>query len=289
MSRILGILACVAVVCLTGCAATPDAGPAAQTSASPASTTAPGGASTIRLPPEGARFDYQLGGDYAPASGVAIVDRDSTGQPAAGLYNICYINAFQTQPGELGSWQQHHAGLLLQRGGGPVMDPDWPGEALLNTATASSRQALAAVVGAQIDECARKGFDAIEPDNLDSWTRSHGLLTVADNLAFATLLSGRAHADGLAIAQKNAAELGRAGRKAAHFDFAVAEECQVYAECSDYMRVYGRHVIEIEYTDDGRAAFRAACAARGELISIVLRDRDVVARNTAGYVSEWCG
>ena len=93
-----------------------------------------------------------------------------------------------------------------------------------------------------------------------------------------------AHADGLAIAQKNTAELGRRG-PALGFDFAIAEECAVYRECGRYIRPYGGRVYEIEYR---RRSFRAACRAHGASISILLRDREVVARGRPGYVSESC-
>ena len=46
---------------------------------------------------------------------------------------------------------------------------------------------------------------------------------------------------------------------------------------------------EIEYTDNGGlSGFNAACAARGASISIIYRDRDVVAKGTSGYVYKSC-
>lgn len=242
-----------------------------------------------RPPAANARFDYQIGGAYQPVSGVRIVDRDRKASPAKGRYSICYVNAFQTQDNEVAWWRKHHLPLLLHtRTGKLVEDPNWPGEFLFDTSTAKKRQALLKIVGRWFDGCATKGFQAVEPDNLDSWTRSHRLLTKADNLAFATLLVARGHRNGLAVAQKNTTELGRAGKTKAHFDFAIAEECQVWSECSGYTSVYGRHVIEIEYTDNGRAYYRAACRARGDRISIILRDRDVVPRGEKAYVYRAC-
>ncbi|MDE3070150.1 MAG: endo alpha-1,4 polygalactosaminidase, partial [Acidobacteriota bacterium] len=131
-------------------------------------------------------------------------------------------------------------------------------------------------------------FQAVEPDNLDSWERSEGALSPRDDLALASLLIARAHALGLAIAQKNAAERAMAGRRLG-FDFAIAEECQRFAECGQYMRAYGRRVIEIEYPEGGgAAAFAAACRARGKLISIVYRDRDVVPMGSPGFIERHC-
>jgi hypothetical protein len=245
----------------------------------------------VAVPPVNGRFDYQIGGAYRPQPSVRIVDRDRTSRPAPGVYNICYVNAFQTQAGQDRWWKQHHPRLLLRtRTGAVVEDPGWPGEILLDTSTARDRQALADIVGRWIDGCARKGFDAVEPDNLDSNTRSHGRLTTADSFAYARLLVSRAHRDGLAIAQKNDAELSRRAMTRVGFDFAIAEDCQVYDECSYYLAAYGRRVIEIEYDDSaaGRAAYRRACAVRGARISVIERDRDVVARGRSGYFYRAC-
>lgn len=128
----------------------------------------------------------------------------------------------------------------------------------------------------------------MEPDNLDSNTRSHHLLTRADNLAYAALLARRAHGDRLAFAQKNDAELTTAEIDRVGFDFAIAEECQAYAECGRYLHHYGRHVIEIEYADNPLRSYTAACRARGARISVILRDRDVLPRGHAGYVYRSC-
>jgi hypothetical protein len=240
-------------------------------------------------PPVNGRFDYQIGGAYRPVRGVRIVDRDRTARPAPGRYDICYVNAFQTQRYQDRWWKRRHRSLLLRDARGRLAeDSGWPGEFLLDTRTAAKRRALSGVIGRWIDGCARRGFDAVEPDNLDSDSRSHHLLTRADNLAFARLLAGRSHADDLAFAQKNYSELTAAQIRRVGFDFAIAEECQVYSECGSYLRHYGRHVLEIEYTDDGRRYYDAACRARGARISVILRDRDVVPRGRRGYVYQAC-
>jgi hypothetical protein len=242
----------------------------------------------VRRPPANGRFDYQIGGSYQPLPTVKIVDRDRTAKPASGFYNICYINAFQTQAEQDRWWKHHHPKLLLHdRHGHLVEDPGWPGEFLLNTATKRTRTQLARVEGRWLAGCKKKGFDAVEPDNLDSYTRSHHLLSTGDNFGFARLLIGRAHRHGLAIAQKNAAEQSKRG-SAAGFDFAIAEECQVYGECGRYTKYYGDEVFEVEYTDNGKAAYRQACRAQGANISIILRDRDVTPRGSKRYHYRAC-
>jgi hypothetical protein len=249
---------------------------------------APGAAARSPAPPPArAVFSYQLGGAFRPGPGVGVVDRDREDAPVPGLYNVCYVNAFQAQPGELRWWRSRHRGLLLVHRGRPVVDGAW-NEQLLDTSTAAKRRALLRIVGGWIDGCSRAGYQATEPDNLDSWVRSGGALTRSQNLAFASLLIAHAHARGLAIAQKNAAESARLGRRLG-FDFAVAEECQPYGECDAYLRAYGSSVVEIEYPDNGGARnFAAACRARAARISIVYRDRAVTPRGRAGHVERAC-
>ncbi|MEV5879031.1 endo alpha-1,4 polygalactosaminidase [Streptomyces sp. NPDC052101] len=233
----------------------------------------------VRLPPRGAGFDYQIGGAYPPPKGVRILSRDRSDSPAPGLYNICYVNAFQAQPEERASWP---ADLLLRDAHGKVViDEDW-NEPLLDIGTPAKRERVAQRVNQWIDGCAKKGFDAVEPDNYDSYTRSHHLLTAADATSFMTLLSRHAHARHLAVGQKNTAELTGV-RERAGLDFAVAEECGQYDECGVYAKAFDDRVVDIEYTDAG---LRSALAHWGGRLSIVRRDRDVSTPGSKGYVRE---
>jgi hypothetical protein len=252
----------------------------------------------VTLPPANGKFDYQLAVPYTPAADVAIVDRDRSAAPAAGKYNICYVNAFQTQPGDTAWWKKNHPDLLVKKNGQFLIDPEWPDELLFDTSTAAKRTALMQIVGPWIDRCASDGYKAIEPDNLDSWTRSAGILKRTHNVEFAKLIVARGHAKNLAVAQKNAPELSLQGATTIGFDFAIAEECQVWSECGDYTDVYGAQVYEIEYNDNTEDAdgnpvdpisfYNAACKARGKDISVIYRDRGVLPGNAPGYVYKAC-
>ncbi|MFF3994327.1 endo alpha-1,4 polygalactosaminidase [Streptomyces cyaneofuscatus] len=238
----------------------------------------------VVLPKADATFDYQIGGAYTPPAGVKALSRDRGAKPVRGLYNVCYVNAFQTQPDAMDWWQKKNPDLLLRDGSGkPVNDEAW-GEALLDTSTSAKRTRLAKIVGGWIDGCAKAGFQAVEPDNLDSYERSGGRLTKAHNAAFAKLLATRAHAAGLAIGQKNTTDL-LGQRKSIGFDFAVAEECGRYDECADYATAYGNRVFVIEYT---ARDFSKACSAAGAKLSVVLRDLDVRPAGRKGYVFRTC-
>lgn len=238
------------------------------------------------LPPSGAAPDYQLGGAYTPPHGVGIVARDRTEKPAQGVYSICYVNAFQTQPGELDEWPG--TALLKDAHGDAVFDPGWPDEALLDTSTAAKRRAIEGVVEPWIRGCADAGFDAVEFDNLDSYTRSDGALTFDDNLALATDLVRSAHEARLAAGQKNTAEHAAVLKSKAGFDFAIAEECASFDECDAYTAVYGERVIDIEYSDDTTSDFDAACRDGRMPQSAVLRDRELTTPDDDAYVFELC-
>ncbi|WP_417555510.1 endo alpha-1,4 polygalactosaminidase [Microbacterium sp.] len=238
-------------------------------------------------PPTDAGFDYQLGGAYEPPSGVTVVERDRTTEPAGLGYDICYVNGFQTQPGDSAAFAKKHPDLVLRQSGEPVADPDWPDEYLFDTSTAQKRSALAQIVGGWISGCRDSGFDAVEIDNLDSFSRSGGALTAKDNLALAEQYARAAHDAGLAIAQKNTAELS--ARLHAHgYDFAVTESCAEFSECDAYTDVYPV-VLDIEYTDElGVAGFRKACDDADRPAVMILRDHDLVTPGDEQYHYEAC-
>nr|WP_196150827.1 endo alpha-1,4 polygalactosaminidase [Nocardia bovistercoris] len=233
-------------------------------------------------------FDYQLGDPYTPPGGVGLVVRDSSAEPVPGIYNICYVNGFQTQPSDREYWLRMRRDLVLDGPDGePVIDDDWPDELLLDTSTSDERTRLSEVVGKAIDECARKGFRAVEIDNLDSFTRSRGRLSADDNLDFAALLVRRAHDRGLAIGQKNVAELSTRGKRTG-FDFAVAEQCVQFDECGSYVEVYGAYVLDIEYSDTLGTPFERACARPGTPAATILRDRQLTPAGHRNHVYEHC-
>ncbi|MEU2678243.1 endo alpha-1,4 polygalactosaminidase [Streptomyces sp. NPDC007107] len=244
-------------------------------------------AADVLLPTAGMEFDYQIGEGYTPPEGVRAVSRDREDEPAPGLYNVCYVNAFQTQPGALSWWQDTHPGLLLRDDDGElIIDEGWD-EVLLDTSTAARRTELAEIVGGWIDGCAESGFQAVEPDNLDSFERSQGKLTQEHNAAFAETLAARAHADGLAIGQKNTTDL-LDRHDGIGFDFAVTEECAQFDECGAYADAYDDRVFAIEYEGEGDVDFDEACSAWGDRISLVLRDLDVLPAGEKGYVRRTC-
>ncbi|MEV7192410.1 endo alpha-1,4 polygalactosaminidase [Streptomyces sp. NPDC093510] len=281
-----GVLLLALLALLVGCSTDGTGGSDDSGGAGASAGSSASGRDGVRQPPVDAAFDYQLGGAYAPPSKVRAVSRDRSADPVPGRYNICYVNAFQAQPGMKAArwWEREHDALLLRDDeGDKVVDEDWE-EPLLDISTEKKRTALAGIVGKWIDGCAKAGFDAVEPDNLDSYERSDGLLTADDAAAFARLLAQRAHRQGLAIAQKNTTDL-LDHRKRIGFDFAVTEECARYKECPDFASAYDGKVFDIEYV---KKDFDTACRTWGKKLSVTLRDRDVRPAGEDGYVYRHC-
>ena len=241
-------------------------------------------------------FDYQIGGDYPPPPGVRILARDGfNGSAHVGAYSICYVNAFQTQsdedgvdrPDEQSNWP---AGLVLEELGD---DPTGVASTWSTSAAGPSGRRRRTGCSPMIQTCADKGFHAIDYDNLDSWTRMDGT-PVEDDVpfgkaqanAYAGRLTDRAHALGLAVAQKNGLDLNRRqSRERIGFDFAIAEECGRFSECRDYRALFGNRVIVIEYR---RRDFGRACKAVGKMMSVVLRDVNVTRPGQASYQYAAC-
>jgi glycosyl hydrolase family 114 len=247
----------------------------------------PTASAEVRFPPVSGSFDYQLGGAYDTV-GLAVVARDATATPLAGTYNVCYVNGFQTQPGDGERWLRDHGSALLRDAGGePVTDPDWPDEYVLDPSTAAQRATILDVLGPVVSGCADKGFDAVEVDNFDTFTRFSDV-DRAGAIELARSFARIAHDRGLAIGQKNAAESTETGRREIGFDFAVAEECATYRECDRYRKAYGDHVLQIEYTDDLPVPFGDVCSSPDRAPLTILRDRDLAPKGTDGHVYEQC-
>ena len=167
----------------------------------------------VTLPPTHAGFDYQIGGAYTPAGrGPASSAATGRAAPAAGLYNICYVNAFQAQPGE-----REPVGLPTCCCATPTARSSSTRTGARRCSTSARRPSASGSprkVNGWIDGCATKGYQAIEPDNYDSYTRSEKLLTAGDATGVHHPARPRhAHAEGLAIGAEEHRRAGRDSRR----------------------------------------------------------------------------
>lgn len=100
----------------------------------------------------------------------------------------------------------------------------------------------------RFDLCARKGFDAVEPDNLAGWENRTGFaIAREDQLRFNRWVARQVHARGMAVALKN--DGPQAKELVDDFDFAIVEQCFQYEECGLYRTFvqHGKAVFEAEY------------------------------------------
>jgi endo-alpha-1,4-polygalactosaminidase (GH114 family) len=151
----------------------------------------------------------------------------------------------------------------------------WPGERWLDI---RRLDLLAPVMRARLDICKAKGFDAVEPDNMEIHSNGSGFpITYEDQLQYAIWLADEAHQRGMAIGIKNAAD--QVQDLIQHFDFAITEDYFFYgwAEKMSPLIESGKPVFAAEYDDTG-VDFAAACRKAKELgFSIIQKHRILTA------------
>lgn len=185
---------------------------------------------------------------------------------AAGRKVVCYLNA--------GSWEDW-------RPDADLFPPDvlgkdyagWPGERWLDIRRIDR---LAPIMRARLDQCRAKGFDGIEPDNIDGYANDTGFpLAYRDQLVYNRWLAAEAHRRGLSIGLKNDPE--QVTDLLAYFDWALTEDCFAQGWCEDMAPFIGarKAVFAAEYTDTGIALadFCRPAAALG--FSAILKRRDL--------------
>lgn len=159
---------------------------------------------------------------------------------AAGKKVICYIS--------VGSWEDWRpdAGNFPPE----VIGDDyegWDGEKWLDI---RQIELLAPIMRARLDLCAAKGFDGVEPDNMNlHWNETGFPIGYADQLAYNLWLAEEAHARGLAIGMKNNEDQTR--DLLPYFDWVIAESCFTGEWCQALIPFIkaGKPVFAIEYTD----------------------------------------
>ena len=135
---------------------------------------------------------------------------------------------------------------------------------------------LAPIMGARLDECKAKGFDGIEPDNIDGYTNDTGFpLTYEDQLEYNIWLAGEAHSRGLSIGLKN--DSGQISDLLAHFDWALTEDCFAEGWCEEFLPFVdaGKAVFSAEYTDTGMTTDKFCSLAQELNVNAILKDREL--------------
>jgi hypothetical protein len=221
---------------------------------------APGSASAYWHPPQQLTFYWQLQGAIRMGEPVDTYDVDgfetSATQVAAlhsqGRHVICYIDV-----GTAEKFRPDYASFPKSVLGRPN---GWPGERWLDIRRLG---VLEPIMQARFQICAEKGFDAVEPDNIEAFSNSSGFpLTSSDQLAFNRWVAEAVHSLGMAVLQKNDGQ--QTPQLHPYFDGALTEQCNQYRECSDFQPYLsaGQPVLNAEYKVKG-SRFCAADKAVG--------------------------
>jgi hypothetical protein len=204
---------------------------------------------------------------------------------AAGHYSICYVEvgAFQSNFPDLSAFAPADYGHRAKRYQLQGYPNEWyfdirgfahyvPGEP---STLAGAARNIAAALNRRFKWCKREGQDAIEPDDLDGYTNRSATgargggwgLTRADATGFERWIAFRAHADGLAVFQKNDPANARVDER--RFDGVISEECNYYHDpcvgrSGDWNAYIAAHkpVLNAEYWEDGERTAKFCRADR---------------------------
>ncbi len=202
------------------------------------------------VPSLGDSFSWQLGGknEINTSFNADIYDLDAFETEASlisrlhsqGKKVICYISV-----GSWEDWREDADNFPPQ-----IIGKDyegWEGEKWLDIRQIDQ---LAPIMRARLDICAEKGFDGVEPDNIDlHWADTGFEISYADQLAYNIWLSEEAHRRGLAIGLKNDEE--QIQDLLPYFDFVLTEDCFEGDWCEETLPFIEaeKAVFDAEYTD----------------------------------------
>jgi hypothetical protein len=202
-------------------------------------------------PAPGTSWQWQLQGQVDPSYDVDAYDVDGFDNETAvveqdiharGAKAICYISA--------GSWENWRSDAPDFPDYVKGRNNGWPGEKWLDI---RQIDVLGPIMEERMKMCALKGFDAVEPDNVDGYANKSGFpLTYQDQLAYNRMIAQLAHTWGMAVALKN--DTDQVPDLVNDFDFAVVEECFRYKECPAYSPFVeaGKAVLAAEYSTTNR-------------------------------------
>ncbi len=185
---------------------------------------------------------------------------------------ICYVN--------VGAWEEWRPDANAFPSS--IIGKDyagWAGEKWLDIRQINL---LAPIMEQRFDQCRDKGFDGIEPDNLDNYENDTGFnINRADQLAYLNWLADAAHARGLSIGLKNVPEF--VPDVLSKYDWALTESCFKQGWCDQLTPFIeaNKAVFAAEYTDEGSTTAQFCPLARQLRISAILKNRNLDAYRDA--------
>jgi hypothetical protein len=236
-------------------------------------------------------FHWQLStvfsspGDALPGAGLVVYDIDgeeNTASTVAALHAIgpnvkvvCYV--------DVGTWENERSDASRFPASVLGSPNGWPGEKWLDVRQES---VLLPLMKTRFENwCLKKGFDAVEPDNLDAWENSPGFpITEAENLSYDRAIAAMGHAMGLSVGLKNLPE--NAPSLEPDFDWALNEQCYEFGECSYFEKSFiakGKAVWDVEYNQAPNCS-----KATGAHLNAQERDLNLVGPRASGYLYAPC-
>ncbi len=190
------------------------------------------------------RSDLPIGSQYT-AEVIDIDAFDNSAELVTELHSqgkkvIAYISV-----GSVENWRSDAADFPTSIIGNNY--DGWDGEKFLDIRRID---VLAPIMRARLDMIKAKGFDAVEPDNMDSYTNNTGFnITEQDVINYCKWLADEAHSRGLSIGQKNATELS--DELVDSFDWILLEDAFA-DDFQEEAKIYitkNKAVFTTEYTD----------------------------------------
>jgi hypothetical protein len=250
-------------------------------------------------------------------SGAVLMDVDGfnisaskiTNLKAAGVYTVCYLDVGSYEDGRPDSslypaylkifkdvqWNEWFLDVKdvfrpIQPAGTQLVNNQWvdaSGKPLVSAPTAG---ALALLLEARFKMCADKGFDSLEPDNLQNDENAGGLITVQQQIDFNGWVADTAHKYNLAVFQKNGPDKillkDKTGKMMVEkFDGILNEECQQFTECAplaEYVK-RGKLALNTEYSQTLNCT-----TSNTYTINSIKRDLGLTGGNMSGYKRDAC-
>lgn len=219
-------------------------------------------------------FDWQLTGDINTETTAIAIDIDafeSTKELVAKLQKkgkkvIAYISV-----GTVEDWRLDKDNFPKEIIGKRYIG--WQGERWIDIKQIDK---LAPIILSRLDMIKDKGFDAVEPDNIDGFETNTGFdITREDTIKFCKWLINEAHKRGLSIGQKNVSSISN--ELVEYFDWILIEDAFAdnwYNEVKVYIN-NNKAVFSTEYTDN-KLNFDKICKIAKELkYTLILKKRDL--------------
>ncbi|AGH97473.1 endo alpha-1,4 polygalactosaminidase [Micavibrio aeruginosavorus] len=210
--------------------------------------------------------------DALPQRDVLILDvfdtpvETVTALQKQGTWVVCYIN--------VGAWENWRpdakdfpSKLIGKRYRG------WQGEKWLDI----RNRGLRPLIEARLDLCRDKGFDGVDPDNINGFENTTGFsISETNQITFNRWLARAAHSRGLGIGLKNATSLSQ--NLVADFDWVLMEQCVAEGWCDEAapFQKAGKAVYDIEYPENNiDLAVNMACKRVPDGVNVVFKDRQL--------------